>query len=357
MIESGTADGDRLRAEFGDRVVAYGSLRWQLLMLSCRHLISSHVDVPVHRPRRIVWLLAPAEPAWKFTFLQHGVIKDDLSAWLNTKAVDLFVTSTPAETASISGDGTPYRFTTKEVKLTGLPRFDRLRQISASLGPQDRDLVLIAPTWRHGLLGPGAAVTGHRRVRADVLDTEYARQWLAVLRSAELAELATRHRLRIGFLPHPLLQPVLESFGLPDHVERLTFDGAGAQRLFAGAAVLVTDYSSMAFNAAYVDRPVVYFQFDAATINIGGHIGRDGYFDYERDGFGPVRGTAAGTVAAVREIVERGGVPSAEHARRIAATFVLRDGRCCERVTHEIEQLDRPVPAVTPGPAPTRAAR
>jgi len=347
VLERGAQDWARLRAEFGNRVVGYGSLRWQLLMFSCRHLVSSHVDVPVHRPRAIAWTLAPAEPQWRFTFLQHGVIKDDISAWLNTKAMDLFVTSTPGEYASITADGTPYAVTSKEVRLTGLPRFDRLLRISESLGPADRDLVLVAPTWRTGLLGPFAPVTGSRAVRADFLDTEYARQWLAFLRSPDLADLTRRHGLRVGFLPHPLLQPALSWLGLPPHVEPLTFDGAGAQRLFAGAAVLVTDYSSMAFNAAYVDRPVVYFQFDADAIFAGGHLGRSGYFDYERDGFGPVTRTSADAVTAVGEIVGRGCAPAPEYAKRIEETLVLRDGRCCERVTAEIERLTLPA---LPGP-------
>ncbi|WP_088288999.1 CDP-glycerol glycerophosphotransferase family protein [Kineosporia sp. A_224] len=342
VLDPGSHDWARMRTAHGERVVAYGSRRWQLLMFSCRHLISSHVDVPIHRPRKIMWALGGREPQWRFTFLQHGVIKDDVSAWLNPKAMDLFVTSTQPEQDSIAGDRTPYVFTTREARLTGLPRFDRLRAIAASLTPADRDLVLVAPTWRSGLMGPFAPVTGDRKVRADFLDTEYAKAWLGVLRSPDLAALAREHGLRIGFLPHPQLQQVLPTLDLPPYVEPLTFAGGGAQRLFASAAALVTDYSSMAFNAAYVDRPVVYFQFDRDLVRAGGHLGRAGYFDYERDGFGPVTLTVDQTVAAVAEIAARGCTPSEEYLKRIEETFVLRDGRCCERVTTAIEALTRP---------------
>ncbi len=352
-VEAGTPDFERLRAgPHGDRVVAHGSQQWELLMLNCRHLVSSHIDVPVHQPPTIIQLLRPAKPSWKFTFLQHGVIKDDLSRWLNAKAVDLFVTSTSGEYASIAGDGTPYTFSAKEVRLTGLPRFDRLRRIAASVPPGERDLVLVAPTWRHWLLPPLEKGSQRRAVRTDFLDTQYARCWLAVLRSDELAALAKEHGLRIGFLPHPNLQSVLPMLDLPGYVEPLTFEGAGVQKLFASAAVLLTDYSSMAFNTAYVDRPVVYFQFDADLVVSGGHVGRAGYFDYERDGFGPVTTTATDAVAAIGEIVERGCTPAPEYAERIERTFVQRDGRCCERVVHEIEQLTRPVPRPAPAPAP-----
>lgn len=343
-VEAGSPDHRRLKAgPHGDRVVAHGSLQWLLLMLNCRHLVSSHVDVPVKQPAAVLRLLKPAQPPWKFTFLQHGVIKDDISNWLNPKLVDLFVTSTPAEYASIADDGTPYAYTGRETVLTGLPRFDRLQEISRSLGPKDRDLILVAPTWREWLQSPRTSFGDHRRkLRDDFGESEYARCWLGLLRSPDLADLARDHGLRIGFLPHPNLQPLLPALDLPAHVEPLSFDGGGAQRLFASAATLVTDYSSMAFNAACVDRPVVYFQFDREVVQRGGHLGRAGYFDYDRDGFGPVTRTIADTVAAIDEIAGRGGTPASQYQERIDATFVMRDGRCCERVTAAIEALDRP---------------
>ncbi len=51
-------------------------------MANCEHLLASHADEPVVKPPQIVEFI---EPQWRFTFLQHGVIKDDLSRWLNYK--------------------------------------------------------------------------------------------------------------------------------------------------------------------------------------------------------------------------------------------------------------------------------
>jgi glycosyltransferase involved in cell wall biosynthesis len=341
-IKQGTPDHRRLAAgRHADRVVAHGTPRWEQLMLGCRHLVSSHIDVAIHRPPQIMRLLGSATPPWRFTFLQHGVIKDDLSGWLDPKAVDLFVTSTRAEYDSITGDGTRYSYSDREVRLTGLPRFDRLRRISRSLDPQDRDVLLVAPTWRQWLQKPLEPGADKAAVIDDFAVSEYAAQWFGLLRSPVLADLAADHGLRVGFLPHPNLQSVLPAMDLPDHVQPLTFEGANAQRIFAGAAVLVTDYSSMAFNAAYVDRPVVYFQFDAERVRAGGHLGRAGYFDYSRDGFGPVATTVEQTLGAITGIVARGCSPAPEYARRIEETFVDRDGRCCERVVTEIEGLTR----------------
>jgi glycosyltransferase involved in cell wall biosynthesis len=339
VVEKGTPDWHRLKPLVGSRLVAHGSWRWVVLMLNCQHVISSHVDKPVHRPDRITAMLKGGRPTWRFSFLQHGVIKDDLSRWLNPKAVHLFVTSTAAEYASVAGDRTQYVYTSRETKLTGLPRFDRLLEAASRISSGERGLVLVAPTWRQWLTPPLEKGTQRRSLHGDFAETEYAVQWLGLLRSERLAKICADNGLRVGFLPHPNMQSALATLDLPDHVVPLTFTDNNVQELFARAAVLVTDYSSMAFNAAYLDRPVVYFQFDAEAVQNGGHVGRAGYFDYQRDGFGPVVDDVAGVLKAVEAIAANGFQPSAEHLRRNSETFVLRDGMCCERVTAAIEAL------------------
>lgn len=346
VIEAGTPDWERLRRDGYRRVIPHGSLRWKLLMANCVNLISSHADVPVMRPPAIVRFM---QPSWRFTFLQHGVIKDDLSQWLNGKKIDLFVTSTAAEYESIAGDHTPYTFTSKETKLTGLPRFDRILEEGNRIPPEERDLILVAPTWRDWLVPPLKVGSQRRQVSVpEFLETDYARNWLGVLRSPELARAAEAQGLTIAFLPHPNVDSILSELDLPQHVQSLTFAGNNAQRLFARAALLVTDYSSMAFNAAYIDRPTVYFQFDKERVMAGSHVGRQGYFDYVRDGFGPVTYELDDAVDTIVESLKNGPTPTSEYARRIESTFTLRDGRCCERVVEEIERSARPKKAAQP---------
>ena len=119
-------------------------------------------------------------------------------------------------------------------------------------------------------------------------------------------------------------------------MEVLSYDVPDVQRHFARAAVLVTDYSSIAFNAAYIERPVVYFQFDADKVLGGGHVGKKGYFSYERDGFGPVATTLSEAEQAIVATVRAGRRPTETYQRRIDATFPERDGRCSKRVADAI---------------------
>jgi len=136
------------------------------------------------------------------------------------------------------------------------------------------------------------------------------------------------------------MRPYLSDFDVPDWVEVWDFSEVNVQDVLARAATVVTDYSSLGFEAAFIDVPLVYFQFDASSFFDGSHVGRRGYFDYERDGFGPVATTVAGVEAAFEEISERGFVSSDEYRRRTAAAFVTRDEDNCRRVVDAMLALD-----------------
>jgi glycosyltransferase involved in cell wall biosynthesis len=343
-VEEGTPDWHRLRkAGHGKRLVGYGSEEWKLLLLHARHVISSHAEPANYAPDAVSHL--PTD--WRFTFLQHGVIKDDLASWLNVRPIDLFVTSTPDEHASVTADHTSYVFTGKEAVRTGLPRFDVLLEAAAAVPRDRRDLVLVAPTWRNWLVRPLDKDSQRREdIGAAFLDSDFVRQWLALLTSPRLQEACERHGLTLAFLPHPNLQPSLPRLDLPAHVRTLGFDDV--RGTFARTALLVTDYSSMAFNAAYLERPVVYHQFDADRMFGGDHIGRGGYFDYHRDGFGPVTSSPDEAVASVVEILDGGATPPAEYLARITAAFPERDGQCRRRVFDAIVASTEPAPAAAP---------
>lgn len=338
VIDRRSADGRRVRRRHGSRVVHYGSLRWLLLMLNTKHLISSHADDPVTRPREVLDVAGSAP--WTFTFLQHGVIQNDLSRWLSPKKIDLFLTSTRAEHASIVGDHNRYAFTSKETQLLGMPRLDDLRARAERLS-HEPDLVLVAPSWRYWLSKPPTPESPRRKqVIDDFATTDYAENWLGLLRSEELAAACREHGLRIGFLPHPNMEAALDRIELPPEVMPLRYSDGDVRDLFTRAAVLVTDFSSVAFNTAFLERPAVYFQFDRERVEAGDHSGRRGYFSYETDGFGPVVGELEDAVeATVRATAQAGRLVAPYSDRATEAFGPVRDGKCCERVVAAVENL------------------
>ena len=162
--------------------------------------------------------------------------------------------------------------------------------------------MIIAPTWR--------IVPDARRLRRATQKREVRDVYLGLGLRAGLARdpaLARRSRrrsrrrgCRLGFMPHPNMQAGPRArCDLPAPRRAPSRSTARTSRPVRARALLVTDYSSVAFNAAYLDRPVVYYQFDRDDVVRGRAPRRKGYFDYERDGFGPVARTHDEAIAAI----------------------------------------------------------
>ncbi|MDQ0096137.1 bifunctional glycosyltransferase/CDP-glycerol:glycerophosphate glycerophosphotransferase [Paeniglutamicibacter psychrophenolicus] len=332
VLDRHSPDWDRLSAG-GFKLLEHGSEDHKLALMNAKIYASSHLDKFVTDP--LSGLLA-SRARWKFVFLQHGVTDHDLSYWFNTKSIDLLVTSTVAEHESIVGNDTAYRFSTKEVKLTGFPRHDALASRSTRPAKQ---WILVSPTWRQSLVGPSDSL-GRRGRILGFAESDYALSWGAFLRSPELVRFAEDHGLRIGLLPHPSLAEYVSEMDLSPDVSVLDWDDKPFAEFVHESAVLVTDYSSTAFEAAYCGVPVVYYQFDQEAIKAGSHTYDVGYFDFEDHGFGPVTVDADTAVAAT--VTSIAGDPDPKFAALTKLTFKYVDAGNSERVYREMTKLIRP---------------
>lgn len=335
VLRRSSHDWHRLQRE-GFRLLEFGGASHRAALANARHVVSSHVDRYVVAP--MPDLDKTALRRFKVTFLQHGVTKDDISTWLNPKPIDLLITASPSEHASIVGDESPYRYCDREVALTGFPRHDALSAGAAASGPR---VLTLMPTWRLSLAGRIKGDGNAREKNPDFARSRFAREWTALLQSDRLRELRDRG-YEIDFFPHANLTPYIDELQVPSHISVKTHVGGSIQNVFRRTTVLVTDYSSTAFELAYLGRAVVYFQFDRDEVFGGGHLTRPGYFDYDRDGFGPVCTTVGAVTEQLDRISREGDRPLTEYAKRMSDVFAYRDGRACERVLTAIEALDAP---------------
>ncbi len=336
-------DWPRLEAD-GFRLLAYGSVEYAVALRNADYLLSSQADTYVLRPRGRFY----GRRGWQFVFLQHGVIDKDLSSWLNTLPIRLMLTTTEAEHRAVVGDGSPYLLSDKEVERTGLPRHDRLLRLAGERRATDRRSLLVAPTWRAHLMAPQQG-GHHRELAVDLTETSFLHGWRRLLERPALAALAEEHDLDLVLLAHPHLQAHLTAELLPAGVRVVTSAEADVQRLIVSARLLVTDYSSLAFDTAYVGTPCVYYQFDAEDFFSGQHTARQGPFRHDRDGFGPVVRDADAAVAAAAALLDPGSGAAEPYRRRMEQTLTLRDGQCCARAYAAIRRREVPVPDTAPG--------
>ena len=307
------------------RVIGNNTVAKKLLTLLSDYILSSQNDYSYFNPlipQRDVFRDLMADR--RFVFLQHGVTHNDVSRYLTRRERRYcgFVTSAHAEHDAVCGDA--YGYSEEEVWLTGMPRFDRLASRA------DPRQITVMPTWRSYLTGAEDPASVTWDVTPDFSQSDYFRFYSALLSDERLLRAAAEHGYTIAFLPHPALQTHLDAFHFPPEIRLLGLDEE-YRTVYAESALVVTDYSSAVFDFAYLEKPVLYAQFDKDRF-FSDHGYRKGYFDYERDGFGEVEYDLASTVDRILEYMRSGCAMKPQYRQRVENFFAFRDRDNCRRL-------------------------
>ncbi|ECL9344128.1 CDP-glycerol glycerophosphotransferase family protein [Campylobacter coli] len=317
-----SSDWERLEKE-GFNLIEFGSFEFERIIKKASKVISSHCDE---------YLTKYITNRSQFVFIQHGVILNDLSRWLNFKKINLFITSTQAEYDSIANDYNCYKFGKKEVVLTGLARHDALLKNNRSNVKQ----ILIMPTWRKNIVNSVVANSGKRKLNLDFKQTMYFKKYNSLINNNLLKKVCQEYGYTIVFNPHPNIMPYLKEFNFPSYV-KIANQNESLQKLFCNSSLMITDYSSVAFEMAYLEKPVIYYQFDKEEFFISQW--QKGYFDYKKDGFGPVVENEENLLKELESLLQNDCKPFGVYKDNIDSTFVFKDGRCCERIYAMLENM------------------
>ncbi|EAI8832743.1 glycosyltransferase [Campylobacter coli] len=324
ILSKNSIDYPRLKKE-GFRLIDPKGFYSKYLIYKADKIISSHID------RYIFNALGGDTLKTKdFIFLQHGVTKDDLSRWLNQRKIDIFITSTKAEYDSIAGDFNQYKFSTKEVVLTGLARWDALIKNNVLNTKQ----ILIMPTWRKNIVGM-VINFGTRELKDNFKESEYFQKWNSLLNSNDLKALQEKYFFSIIFNPHPNVIPYLKDFNIPSYV-KFANQNESLQALFCNSSLMITDYSSVAFEMAYLKKPVIYYQFDEKEFFIN-HSYFRGYFNYKKNGFGPVVESEENLLKELKNLLQNDYRLFDAYKNNINSTFAFKNGDSCWRTYKVIE--------------------
>jgi len=184
----------------------------------------------------------------KKIFIQHGVFGTKNIANIYGKSVDnfnvdMFVVSSHKEKKFATDD---LGYLDDEVKVTGLSRFDTLFAKDLELKRQ----VLIIPTWRDWLGNYDAFIT-----------SDYYFRYKSLLESTKLNSLCKENSLEIIFCLHPNMQKFVDAFDL-EGITVISQGEVNVQQLLKESMLMITDYSSVAFDFSFLEKPVIYYQFD-----------------------------------------------------------------------------------------------
>ncbi|MEF7988157.1 CDP-glycerol glycerophosphotransferase family protein [Escherichia coli] len=334
IIKRESHDWVRLQNE-GFNLIEYGSYNHKKAIMQCSKIISSHADYFITN-----YLGKNTLSNKHFVFLQHGVTKDDLSSWLNKKEhIDLFVTATLPEYQSIVSDDTKYKYTTKEVKLTGFPRHDTLLRKSKLL--KNDNSIIIMPTWRSWLAGKRTGDGSNSEYLDNFKESNYAITWSNFFNNETLKKLQYLYGFKLVLVPHPNIEKYLHELSIPDYIECKPMSSIGIQEVLASCSALITDYSSIAFEAAVINKPVIYFQFDETEFFSGKHTYSKGYYDYRKDGFGPVITNEEYLLTYLEELIINKYQQPEKFQNIVDQTFPYRDEQSSFRTYNAIVSLDK----------------
>ncbi len=314
---------DRGKVEQLGRTVAWRSVRHYLMYLAADMLISTHVQ-PVAPDLMAFYHLRQIgiHPRGKQIFLQHGIIKDEMK-WMRYPSlkVDFFASGGKMEFDYLSSE---FGFPEGVIQYTGLCRFDNLIR-----GNKPSNEILVMPTWR-GSDYP----TGER-----FYETAFYRQFQSMLENPRLLKLLEERDLKLVFYPHIELQKELDKFKSPsERVVLASWRDYDVQTLLMRCSLLITDYSSVFFDAGYMEKPVIYYQFDQEEFRKFHY--QEGYFSYEKHGFGPVVQTEEALMNATYESVQNGFRMQKEYRERLDAFYSVRDEKNCERTYQVLKRMD-----------------
>jgi len=310
------ASAGRVPERYRDRIVERFSFKHYYLFFCARAFVGTELMSHAIELRTVdqVLLHHLARGRYTYVFLQHGVM---YMVSLDSSQRGFFrADRLPKRSRIVCSSELEARhfvelggFDPRAMYVCGLPKFDRAR-----LDP-DADAILITPTWH-----PWEANT----IRTHPTESLYYRM-IAEMYAAVPDEL--KHQVWV--LPHRLVRESLATTDLADHM----WKGDSYDEALRRGALLITDYSSISYDAFYRGANVIFWwkEKDYCMEQYGGHLMLE-----EATAFGPVCYTANELTRAVGDLYLT--PQDEEYLERYRKIVEFHDGHNTDRL---IELMER----------------
>ena len=315
LIKKKSADYSKVKSI--SKVVRYKSLKHWLLYIAAEVRMSTHLAA--FAPGNFIgeWFKHHKQKGVN-VFLQHGITHNEFpSNYFEHNGSDLFICGAQPEFDFISKN---YNYPDKNVIYTGFSRFDGLFDFST------KRQILIMPSWRNYLFDCS---------KDNFKDSSYYKHWNSLLCNEALLNYCRKYKISIIFYPHYSMQKFLNLFSVlnNDVVTIADFNHFDVQTLLKESNLLITDYSSILFDFAYMKKPQFLYQFDENDF-YGKHY-KHSYFDHRKDGFGEV---CIDETDLVSKIIAMNGdfCIGSNCIKRIENFFPLFDDNNSERIYQNI---------------------
>ena len=224
--------------------------------------------------------------------------------------IHLFICGAQLEYEDVSKN---YGYESGAVAYTGLARFDNYKNLNI------KRQILVMPTWRRGADDK------------DIRESNYFKCWTSFINNIELSKLLNKNGVKLYFYLHPIFQKYVNYF--ESHSEDITIANSNnfdVQKLLKESALLITDYSSVLFDFAFMKKPSLYYQFDRSSY-YGTHY-KKGYFSYDKDSFGYVCRSEEELVEKINDCIKTNFEFPICFVPNFEKFFVKHDNLNCARI-------------------------
>ena len=323
LLDKDSADYARMKKE-GYRPLVRGSLKHRLIFLNSDMIVASNstvcafndYDARTSHPFRGMLHFGVA-------CVQHGMSVQNIAVAQNRLRdnTKLYFCASPCEITNLSKPVYDY-VGYDALKLTGVPRYDGLKD-------RAEKIILLSPTWRMQSAMPVTKNEGVARdYNPNFKETSYYKVYNGLINDPKLLEAAKKYGYRIQYVLHPIVSPQAEDFEKNDFVEIIPAIGdMSYEKLFCEAALMVTDFSGVQFNFAYMRKPVVYLHHR----DIPKHY-EEGIFHYKTMGFGEICETNEELIDVLCNYMENDCVMPEVYRKHADDFFQYSDHKNCERI-------------------------
>ncbi len=255
---------------YQSHLVDFMSIRHMIYMIAAELLVSTDTRNHLYAMRQRGSILKRYLRKKHLVFLQHGVTAlkkvDFFYGKGKSGSCNLFVVTSDFEKKIVEDY---FGYAEDEIVNSGFARWDVLEDKSEGLRE-----ILIMPTWRAWL---------ENVTLEEFKESDYFHNYMALLNSPRFHSFLEKNDLLANFYLHSKFREFIQDFSVEsDRIRLIVFGEEPANELMMRCKMLVTDYSSVCWDVFYLDKPVVFFQFDRDKY-MEAH---GSYLDMDRELFG-----------------------------------------------------------------------
>ena len=265
-------------------------------------------------------------------YLQNGILKDDFSNYINKydKNFNLIVTSSKYEYKYIINK--KYGYNENDIILTGMPKYDNLKRIKNFTNL--KNALIIIPTWRKTIKRSKDILYNISNYLDNFKDTKFFEFYNKLINDNRLHLIMKKFNYTGVLCLHPIFENQWIDFKKNEIIT--VYKNCNFQNLLLESSLLITDYSDIFFEFAYIKKPIIYTHFDYEEYRLNHYDA--GYFDYNKNGFGPICKDINCTVNEISFEIENDFILRKKYLNRIKRFFAFFDQNNSERIFYEISK-------------------